>query len=467
MGWLKVRNVRRRARLPSFTEATIATAATAWFDRGKISYPRLRFLNTTVDGMRDRGRQAASGELFARRNDRVYRIGGGDFLFSGQLWCRDITATHTGLTQRLEITVEANLSRFIQHHGLPSTCLAELDPLPFLRRDPDVQEIGLDGGDNFVPDAGITAALAADWPRELALLLRFIQNAIVRCLDPDDTAGDDQQRTLAEIQAGRQRLRFQADWSGWVVRQIETYWEFRAPDPLAQIEHLRYQLPQLADEVQATHYRTRPAEERVADPNPALGTEGQLRSSQSLSIPLGVKDLRLGIYAKRQNRIRLEIRTYSNTRATLCGHGTRTELPNNSLDDLSRYVRAVADNSSRRLTLFLSVLSRFRPSEPPNAASLSLVLFYIARACETNQALMTNIMRELLDTGRIAVDGTGSSDRRRAINRLVRNRLLEKVSVAINHTGSVYAVHPRYRGVIPALRMALRDSHWPDNPDAV
>jgi hypothetical protein len=416
-------------------------------------------LDAFVNRLTEPGEAGAASRFFRKKNNRKVKLGGREWLFSGQVRFRS-TTLGTRQSWGVDLLLEVNLTRFISARGLPSAIIqyAHVDE-GLLRADPAHAATlhALDHKDNVIAsNSRLGEAQQANWPAEFVALLRIILEFVQRRIRMDiDVIG------LGS--AAIPQPHFVFDWSEWVLKQVEAYWEFYSVDATAEVEKLRGMLPRLAAEVRATHYGTGEApsapgevlpelDEALSEPE--LATERQVQSSQSLSIPLGAEKLNLGIYAKTPTRLRFEVRHYGNVRNSLSGHATVGDVPNDRYEQIEGLLDIVAERSAVRMHLFLRTLARLHTARQPNASTMAFFLVDLANACGNDRVLMRQLLSELMSTGRLVAGG--SSPRAEALDYLLKRRILQKRSVTLNGSKSVYDLWGSYHSLGMVLRAALQ-----------
>lgn len=459
--------VRRRYRSPPYRTGIHVSAESAWIDKVKLRFERSTLFGVQTGGLNPfLNRLAERG--FARAGWNTLTIGGPDWLFECVIhfkWQRT-PRVNRGATGgegqgrepghwRLATDLSFNLTRFISQRGRPSL----IDPL-----EPHLKEIfratraqaprlrTLDRSDNFVPSTDrLGEAQTANWPRELEAFLELFEQLLQRIFQPRaavEVDPEDYDRTGS-------RCVVNLDWSDWVVKHIETYWEFHSPDALATVEQFHSLLPRVASDMRASRYALATTPIEAARIGSLVSQEAQAHSSLTLTIPVGNRNASCVVYAKERNRIRFELRRWGNARRTLASAEARRRNSGGGTGGLVRFLEDVANDAAWRMSTFLNTLAATRPADVPSARNLAVLLTHINQACQGNPELTELLLGTLFASGRLAWGQSHPLDN--AFRSLLRSGVLVRRSSTITGRSGVLDLAPPYRAYASIVRSLLAD----------
>lgn len=167
--------------------------------------------------------------------------------------------------------------------------------------------------------------------------------------------------------------------------QVETYWELFHPHPMAQMVTVERRARETHAEVAATYERVLYPQYNSLFNSPCV----KVRLSNSVTIKA---------YAKTSHRIRVEVthRLWENARAI---GGRRTT---NNLDMLQEWLNMLAQDATRHVNNFLSIISS-SAMQPDRLANVLDLITAIYRARQGPAADAARILEGLLSTGRWVV----------------------------------------------------------------
>lgn len=463
------RTIRPRYRCPPFTHSVRVTSQQAWIDKAKIRFRGSELWGVRSTDLEDFLGSLADGDLVkAKRNS--LKIGGKNWLFSCRIYFdARYQPVNRGAQRRggrrpgsrwqeLSVDLSFNLTRFISLRGLPSHInMFASDLRPVFQADSSAAARleTLDRNDNFVPSIErLAEAQAASWPIELRALTELFAQLIRQIFL--SRSGVNVVANPPRFAPPGSRYSVYLDWSRWVLKHLETYWEFQSPDALSAVEQFHARLPRLASDIRATRYAVAAAQEEGEQLDPELSQESQLHSSLSLTIPSGAKNVHSIVYAKHAKRIRFEIRRRGSVRQTLATAGESRRGAAQEDMDLVSFLRRVTDDSASRMNAFLVALAETEPADRLKAGTLAELLAAFGQACRKKPELCKLLLRELITTGRL--DKLGPGPRSKALESLEDQGILKRCSATISGRNGVLYLASPYQDYASALRFVLGDT---------
>ena len=214
-----------------------------------------------------------------------------------------------------------------------------------------------------------------------------------------------------------------------VLRELEVYWEFTAPDPIMLVDLITDKLTALSIRSRKTAKRLKP---------PVVETT---RMSRSVMIEL-TADTQLRVYAKTTDRVRFEVMFSPKAISRIAGSRTTTFMP-----VMKERVNELIEQATVHGNWILSELKNVVvdhpfPATPDNLRSA------IERA-SPDLATALAITSVLLRTRRIAPDHDPNI--LAAVRKLRSRRVVEAVRPYL----SCYRVTPRYRDALERMRSGI------------
>lgn len=350
--------------------------------------------------------------------------------------------------RKLRLQLFLNPTRFIRHQPLPSLRKLASHPSRWNLGEPNFRtlanprrrritdesptaapEISLDGNDNVLIGAeALRFARKEAWPIHLRRYFETVESAL----------DSEFRRAAANLDLGTNRSGKLQRAPYYSLKQVETYFEFAAENPIRLLRQLRPSLESLGKRHNTRQYRVQsPAALRMED-------DSDLDSPRVLITFRGGRQLR--IYAKttgRPGRLRFEVihdvKNASVSRLLNAdGGGYTTE---NMYELLDWFPRLARDAASLLNSVF-SILQR-RSQQPSNSAS-TYELYGAIYSAVHNVNRARKLMEILVEQGTLRV-GRRGSEFLLEIKQLRRKKILESV-------GDANQVTAPYRAALNILR---------------
>lgn len=381
---------------------------------------------------RHNGSQRSVTEMSIQGGGRGNTRRPGTPLFSGTLTARREASPDPGLygtARRLSLDLSINPTRFVAHQALPGR-----DPFvppsrwaapTFVTRAIPLRtrlEASLDAKDNVLLGQRTQSFGRPDvWPAHL----RRYWGGVLECLNNEFLRAADR----ADLSLG-----FHPDLN---LRTVETYWEFRTPDPTALVCEMEPTLTALGIEASVRSF---------SYPD-GLSQVEFTGNSRSVTLLLGAGIL-MRVYAKTTRRVRFEIKHSLRENATPIG-GSHTSTDPQALYG---WLDMLTADAARRLNNVLTVLEGQRLRPVSSLRPYNLVHRVIAAS--PDQVTAENILSLLVNNGHLRI--LPSDPLRPVVQALVEMEVLERLGNTRNPTR--YVVTPLFRMAVAELRGQRRAS---------
>lgn len=456
--------VRQRTRrsasemLPFFGRGAEAAVEWAGLDKLTITFPASHLVATSDDvgeivsdlSFRPYFRHKSNRRLTVRgaRGDPKPLLGG------------SIAFKHDPQNRRYtcRITLRINITRIIAHLNgrRPSSIERGVLAAWLLAPDEDQRNrlmgMSLDANDNLLPDYRTWTFRSIRWGRELLFVARTLVEFI----------GNE----IADAATGCNGVRFRRSWADWYISECEVYWEFRAPDALTQTRVIADRIERLAASVDRRLYvpverRFRLADEDYEDTTEEVAEDGILRpvvsrrrTALEAVMEGGRQNVHLAVYAKTPERLRFEVRYLRKVRDFI-PDGSRLDAGSNgAIASIPNMISTLIEaDACQRMGMLFTALDELEVPVTTDTAGLPRLLAVLARICEGNEALLDDFVTSLCIHGCVYRDS--DQNRRRAIERLVRRRVLRRAVVHPPNRGPTFVPTDEYIGAVEALRRAM------------
>ena len=238
------------------------------------------------------------------------------------------------------------------------------------------------------------------------------------------------------------------DWNAWTIRQVETYWEYFDENAIGRVHDLYGPLQEVSSNVEQRD--TYPGEgESSVNSSSARRTTG---NAPIIEVGLGNAAVRLIIYAKAMERVRLEVRHLQNFRSIYGRRATHRELPS-TFDGLVDALRFVNEEARGRLNRILNLL--FGAERRSEVQVHDLIDFLSELATSTSdRARMQTVLTELVMHGRIELHGDGSEQT--ALEALAESGVVERVRPLRRSRYRLYRATERFEPILRHLRALIQ-----------
>lgn len=174
----------------------------------------------------------------------------------------------------------------------------------------------------------------------------------------------------------------------WAVRSVEVYWEFHADNaPVTVIDFGKYA---------STYFRRH--RERMH--HSMTDYDGVFTS---YIFDTAHKNVKLALYAKTEDRIRIECRFSVSPKILFNKHGFNDEnYPRNDIRNLSRMISDVVAKAQSAAAPLKNACEDYKPSKPNTLSQAISSLAALSYMAGHNQTLTQKIIRTLLISGRVA-----------------------------------------------------------------
>jgi hypothetical protein len=159
----------------------------------------------------------------------------------------------------------------------------------------------------------------------------------------------------------------------------------------------------------------------------------------------------LGIYAKAEDRLRLEIRHYKNPRRTY--QVRLEEYPNDHLEEMVPFNEFIGQRAHERAAVFFEALRGQVGTVPASVARLSDLVAEVSRACDGDDDKIRLVLSLLIASGRVAQ--TTDPEMRTLLGELERAGVLARTRSTRRRAPVIYAIRDRYAGTLQALRRVV------------
>ncbi len=206
----------------------------------------------------------------------------------------------------------------------------------------------LDGSDNVIPDDLIDAAIGLDWQR-------FCQEYAHRVRECMSSAIGTSYEVGAEEESGPDRfepLLVLPSPETWSLQQVEHYHEYTTDNAIEAVRRVEPYALSLSREVGVRLYERHVRAETIRQDN-----------ARSLSISMGRKGVRLVLYAKMLDRLRVEVRFQEEPAAIAGLRSTEYDRSPNGMADL---LRGTSVDAAQRLAQWISEFRREHPTGAPD-----------------------------------------------------------------------------------------------------
>jgi hypothetical protein len=346
---------------------------------------------------------------------------------SGLLTARHVTAVYWA---------NLNPTRFVryQHPGILRTG-SLLAPDLFGNNEIGADgEIAFDGSDNWIPDhpAGIWQDFTGkgQWPQRLTDYFSAVETAM---------RGEMARRGRLSSTDNTGTLSFTPSHEPWVLRRVETYWEFAndaGPELMEMVDQAMRSFCALPY-VRRAFARTRRGPEHARERE----TPNAIVLSSTIA-----PGTRLVVYAKTNRRMRFEVRHDKEH----LRHNDPVERAMRSVDGVPGMVNAlqlISEEAADVLNTFLNHLERtLSDAVIPWQPSATDFLFRVAQYSKTAAANQV-IVRSLMTEGAVSRTKTLTP----SINALLRAGVLERVANRQAGQSTTFAPTPAYRAAVDYL----------------
>jgi hypothetical protein len=331
-----------------------------------------------------------------------------------------------------------NPTRFVRYQDpniLRSHLANMLTPDLFSTRDNgDGDEIALDGADNWIPqrEAAIWRSFTSDrnWPARLTDYFSAVETAM---------RGEMNRRAQLSSVDGTGTLYFTASDEPWILRRVETYWEFAndgGPELLETIDRAMRSFCALS-------YVRRAFEGSGLNPE---RTRQRLTPNEIAITGTAAPGIRVVVYAKTNRRIRFEVRHDENNlspRSPL----KRLMRSVNGVPGMLRALRLLSEDAAEVLNVFLNHLERvLTDAVVPWQYSATDFLFDVTKRCRDAVAAQV-IVRLLVSEGGVS----RTDELTPSIDALRRAGILERAANRQGRQSATFIPTPAYRAAVDYL----------------
>ncbi len=328
------------------------------------------------------------------------------------------TARQTVSIERARTSVDlvVSLTRLLAH-APNDTVYEEATAVSTLLRHPEITErlsaLSLDGSDNFLP-LEQWRTLRPFFPASVNALSNLL-NGFSELLEtvssedglpPSILAEPFDQRIRSAAELGDFDALVDLPWSNWIMRRCEVFWEYRVPDAISFVHHLRPALFAVSKDTLATDYDLPPARPYR---EPGRGRWRQLRNAISVIATTNNRYVEIAVYAKEYDRLRFEVRYLRNVRQIFGSRATQNRFAT-SFDGLVTMLDFLRNDARERLERLLSALPdvSLRLDNPLHLYSSAIAA--VARAGTGNPFAVERVLLLLLMNGGISPTGDDRID---------------------------------------------------------
>lgn len=315
--------------------------------------------------------------------------------------------------------------------------IADLTPTEFFekRRSPRAKSLTLDGNDNMVADflAFSGTVHTARVQRVAEYLRSFEAHLIARIMEglcPPEL-GYDLQLLGGNAVAENDHARVELEWSSLKVSQCEVCWEWHDPDALSKVHALADTAVTSARSTEVNFF-DRPTVER---------TLGAL----AVRLPLP-GDVVIVIYAKAQDRLRVEVRYPTGLAKTV---GDRLPTGTRMLKD---WLDVTSNHAAQRVP-WESLHALLTVPSQPDLDALADLLAAVADATDRAKSKRQGLLRQLLRHGAVTGTSRDGPAPYQVLKKLADRGVVEHMRLARRDAeeGRRYRLADRYAGLIERL----------------
>lgn len=331
-----------------------------------------------------------------------------------------------------------NPTRFVRYQDpniLRSHLVNVLTPDLFSTRDNgDGDEFALDGADNWIPqrEAAIWKSFTSDlnWPARLTDYFSAVET---------DMRGEMERRAQISSLDGTGTLYFTASDEPWMLRRVETYWEFAndgGPELLEMIDRAMRSFCHLP-------YVRRAFEGSGLNPE---RTRQRLTPNEIAITGTAAPGIRVVAYAKTNRRIRFEVR-YDAENLRPRSHLLTLMRRVNGVPSMVRALQRLSEDAAEVMNVFLNHLERvLTDAVVPWQYSATDFLFDVTKRCNDAAAAQV-IVRLLVSEGAVSrTDALTPS-----IDALRGAWILERTANRQGQQSAIFIPTPAYRAAVNYL----------------
>ena len=377
---------RQRITLPKFEPRFIFDLAWARYDKIEINFDIGKFNTLNTQDIHDVFVAVGRDSEFFRNNGSEglpqlnIRKRGRGWLVGGRIRVRPRPA-HRDSNIRASLSI--NPTRFFAHN--PSDRIAERrsgetpnswgDPRLFkiernIPLEIELTRHSLGFSDNYIPNSRLAAALRLDWNGLIYEYLEIIQSKIV-----------------AEIErASPDRLFISNDTiTGWTLSRTEIYWEFEHENAVAVADDFGKFIAN-SFKSSSTRYH--------------LDEAADIESGRSYIFKTTNKNISIALYAKTDNRIRIECRFLKNPKECFADINN-TLFPNTDLMALVGMLESLKEKALETLSPIAEKSRYYDSTQVPNTTALAIQLSTVSSITK-NPLFIKHILEGALIDGRIS-----------------------------------------------------------------
>jgi hypothetical protein len=250
------------------------------------------------------------------------------------------------------------------------------------------------------------------------------------------------QRVVSAAQLGDYDALIDLPWTDWLMHRCEVFWQYRTPDAISLVHHLRPALFAVSMDTIAADYDIPPSRPYR---EPARGRWRQIRNAISVVATTSNRSIEIAVYAKEYDRLRFEVRYLKNVRQIFGNRATSNQFSTN-FDGLVEMLDFLRRDARNRLERLIGALPN-GSLEVDNPIHLySEVIAAIARAGEGSPFAVERVLRLLMTNAAISPTGNEAEDR--IINGLIRDGLLEEARPNTRSPEPRYTLADRYASAV-------------------
>ncbi len=377
-----------------------------------------------------------------------------DWYLSGTV---EFSPLYRGRWSSTEVQLDLNPTRLRAYKDAPITSLdwdapRRLLSVPTRRRRSRIDRT-FDQNDNILP--------ANDWAQSYDVVdfttnyLRAAQSVVgEELVDTSDTAlGAPEGASVGELIAQAERVNadwdylLRPDWTGWAVRRLEVYWEFRADDALALLYRLASAARAASHECVTRYFDRPPPEDGGSRDQPRWRTRF---NAFIIEIPAGREGVSIVVYAKQRQRLRVEVRFEGSLRGLVRGDTSERACPSN-MDGLTRLLNMALDDALERASVVIGVMRDTSAEPSVSPETLNRLLTVLAQTGAEFPDSFPAFVSALISTGGVTVE-QGTADARLA-SRLAYRRIVVRTRMLLNDRGRRrYVLANQYQRLLNQLR---------------
>lgn len=427
---------RNRYGIRSFNTQKSVGANFALFDRValKVQGRITPFSPTAIADFASGVGSSTASALFERvRRERgrwASKIRSGSTISAGKLAVWD-NGVHGSFEIELVVNPIRTLGHLLDRYSYGE--IADLSVIDFFdrREAPTAKDVTLDGNDNMVADfLAFSGSVHSTQVQRVAEFLRLfedrLQARIIEDLCPNDLGYEISMDSGSAV-AVTEDARVELDWSHLKISQCEVCWEWHDGDALARVHAL-------AD---AAITSARSTEVNFYDRPTVMRDLGAL--AVRLPLPSNVS---IVVYAKAQDRLRLEVRYPSGVAKIASDRLPRTRR-------LRDWFQAISEHAAERVP-WAGLHDLLTVPAEPTLDALADLLAEVADATERAKSKRQGLLRQLLRHGAVTGTARDGPAPHTVLNKLVDRGVLEHVRLVGRDSqfGRRYRLCERYRGLV-------------------